>query len=204
MTAVPSTMLPLGTAAPDFKLPDTTRGNRDVSLKQAAEKGQAFLVGFMANHCPYVQHIINDFTTLIREYEKEGLKTAAISSSDISDYPNDSPASMSRLAKELEWTFPYLYDETQETAKAYHAACTPDWYLFDADLKLVYRGQFDGSRPGNDVPVTGQDLRTAIQAVLQGNPVPENQIPSIGCNIKWKPGNEPDYFKIREFKPSRA
>jgi peroxiredoxin len=204
MTTVVSTMLPLGTTAPDFRLPDTTQDGKAISLKHAAAGTKGLLVIFLANHCPYVQHIINELTAVIKAYQPQGLTAVAISSSDVSDYPNDSPASMARLAGELEWTFPYLYDETQETAKAYHAACTPDIYLFDADLRLIYRGQFDDSRPGNSTPVTGRDLRRAIEAVLKGNAVPQEQTPSIGCNIKWKPGNEPDYFNIRQYRPSGA
>ena len=195
MTAVNSTMLPLGTAVPDFTLPDTNNGNNPASISKTAEGGRAFLVLFLANHCPYVKHILEELTAVIKEYQHKGLKTVAISSTDISGYPDDSPEEMTRLAREQGWNFPYLYDETQEAAHAYQAACTPDIYLFDSEKRMAYRGQFDDSRPKNDKPVTGRDLREAIEAVLAGKTIPEaNQTPSIGCNIKWKPGNEPDWF----------
>lgn len=192
MARTPSTMLPLGTAAPDFRLPDT-EGNF-VSLEDYKES-PALLVIFMCNHCPFVKHIIDDLVDLIPGYQAKGLAVVAINSNDVESYPEDRPEKMAELAREKEFTFPYLYDETQEAAKAYHAACTPDFFLFDADHKLVYRGQMDDSRPGNDIPVTGADLRTALDAVLESKDVPAEQKPSIGCNIKWKQGNEPDYFK---------
>ncbi|MFC1585163.1 thioredoxin family protein [Fibrobacterota bacterium] len=194
MTAVPSTMLELGTRAPGFQLPDTAHDSREVSLETAARGAKATLAVFLANHCPYVKHIISELVTTIKDYQSRGLAAVAISSTDIQNYPDDSPEKMTELARELKFTFPYLYDEGQEVAKAYRAACTPDLYLFDAELKLVYRGQFDDSRPGNTIPVTGKDLRAAIEAVLEGREVPQEQIPSIGCNIKWKKGNEPEYF----------
>jgi peroxiredoxin len=184
-------MLPLGTKAPDFVLPDAT--GKKVSLKDLKE-AHALLVLFICNHCPYVKHIRSGLAQLARDYQPRGLATVAISSNDVANYPQDSPAKMAEEAKSAGYIFPYLYDETQEVAKAYHAACTPDIYLFDKDQRLVYRGQFDDSRPGTDVPVTGKDLRVAIDAVLAGQQVSPNQKPSIGCNIKWKRGNEPDYF----------
>jgi peroxiredoxin len=192
MARTPSTMLPLGTVAPDFRLPDT-EGNF-VSLKDY-KNSPALLVIFMCNHCPFVKHIIDDLVDLIPEYQAKGLAVLAINSNDVESYPEDRPEKMAELAREKEFTFPYLYDETQKAAKAYHAACTPDFFLFDAERKLVYRGQMDDSRPGNDVPVTGDDLRIALDAVLESKDVPIEQRPSIGCNIKWKQGNEPDYFK---------
>lgn len=191
MALTPSTMLPLGTAAPDFRLPDTA--GKIVSL--ADFKGApALLVAFICNHCPYVIHIRAGFTQFARDYAPKGLAIAAISANDAAKYPADSPAKMKEEAKAAGYIFPYLYDETQAVAQAYRAACTPDFFLFDAQRRLVYRGQFDDSRPGNGAPVTGRDLRAAVDAVLAGKPVPENQKASMGCNIKWKPGNEPDYF----------
>ena len=192
MVAVNSTMLPLGTAAPDFRLPDSTN-DKDVSLSDV--KGKPLLVMFICNHCPFVKHIRDGLAQLGRDYVPRGAAIVAISSNDIMGYPADSPAKMKEEAKSAGYTFPYLFDETQAAAKAYRAACTPDFYLFDENHKLVYRGQFDDSRPSNGVPVTGNDLRTALDAVLAGKPVSATQKPSIGCNIKWKPGNEPDYFK---------
>ena len=184
-------MLPLGTKAPDFKLPDT--GGKMVSLADF-KSAAALLIVFMCNHCPYVKHIRAGLAQLARDYQPRGVAVVGISSNDVVNYPQDSPARMAEEAKAAGYVFHYLYDETQAVAKAYHAACTPDMYLFDKDQRLVYRGQFDESRPGNNIPVTGKDLRAAIDAVLAGKPVPPNQKPSIGCNIKWKPGNEPEYF----------
>ena len=184
-------MLPLGTKAPDFRLPDT--GGKMVSLADFKNAG-ALLIVFMCNHCPYVKHIRAGLAQLARDYQPRGLGVVGINSNDVANYPQDSPAKMAEEAKAAGYIFPYLYDETQAVAKAYHAACTPDIYLFDKDQRLVYRGQFDESRPGNNIPVTGKDLRGAIEAVLAGKPVPADQKPSIGCNIKWKPGNEPEYF----------
>jgi len=190
MVAVNSTMLPLGTKAPDFKLPDI--GGKMVSLSDL-KNASALVVIFMCNHCPYVKHIRGELAWLAREYLPRGVAVAGINSNDVANYPADSPARMAEEAKSAGYLFPYLYDETQEVAKAYRAACTPDIYLFDQDQRLAYRGQLDGSRPGSNVPVTGKDLRAAIEAVLAGKPVAPKQKPSIGCNIKWKPGNEPDY-----------
>ena len=184
-------MLPLGTKAPDFRLPDT--GGKMVSLADF-KNAAALLIVFMCNHCPYVKHIRAGLAQLARDYQPRGLGVVGINSNDVANYPQDSPAKMAEEAKAAGYIFPYLYDETQAVAKAYHAACTPDIYLFDKDQRLVYRGQFDESRPGNNIPVTGKDLRGAIDAVLAGKPVAADQKPSIGCNIKWKPGNEPEYF----------
>jgi len=177
--------------APDFTLPDTD--GRMVSLSDF-EGAPALLVAFICNHCPYVKHIRQGFADFAREYQDRGLAVVAINSNDAERYPDDSPEAMAREKEEAGYTFPYLFDETQEVARAYRAACTPDFFLFDGERRLVYRGQFDDSRPGNDVPVTGRDLRAAVDAVLEGRPVPEEQRASIGCNIKWKPGNEPGYF----------
>jgi peroxiredoxin len=191
MVAVNSTMLPLGTRAPDFKLPDTA--GKMVSPADF-KKARALLVIFMCNHCPYVKHIRSGLAQLARDYLPHGVDIVGISSNDVENYPQDGPRKMAEEAKAAGYMFPYLYDETQEVAKAYRAACTPDLYLFDGEQRLAYRGQFDDSRPGNNVPVTGKDLRAALDALLAGKPVPPNQKASIGCNIKWKPGNEPEYF----------
>jgi peroxiredoxin len=183
-------MLPLGTKAPEFQLPDPS--GKMVSLSE--RKGAAALVViFMCNHCPYVKHIRAGLAQFAREYLPRGVAMIGISSNDVANYPADSPARMAEEVKAAGYTFPYLYDETQEVARAYRAACTPDIYLFDKDQRLVYRGQFDDSRPGNNVTVSGKDLRAAVDAVLSGKPVSSQQKASLGCNIKWKPGNEPDY-----------
>jgi len=192
MVAVNSTMLPLGTRATDFRLPDTS--GKMVSLVDL-EKAKALLVIFMCNHCPYVKHIRTGLAQLARDYMSRGVAIVGISSNDVENYPQDSPRKMAEEAKAAGYIFPYLYDETQEVAKAYRAACTPDIYLFDSEQRLVYRGQLDDSRPGNNVPVTGKDVRAALDALLAGKSLPSNQKASIGCNIKWKPGNEPDYFR---------
>ena len=184
-------MLPLGTTAPDFKLPDTN----GKTVSPADFKGKsALLVLFICNHCPYVKHIRAGLAQLARDYLPRSVAMVGINSNDVANYPEDSPAKMKEEVKSAGYTFPYLYDESQAVAKAYRAACTPDIYLFDRHHKLVYRGQFDDSRPGNGLPVTGKDLRAALDAVLAGKPVSPNQTASIGCNIKWKSGNEPDYF----------
>jgi peroxiredoxin len=191
MVRTPSTMLPLGTQAPDFSLVNVD--GRTVSL--ADFKGKpALLVAFICNHCPFVKHIANPLAQLTAEYMAKGVAVVGISSNDASNYPADSPEQMVREAEERGYQFPYLYDDTQDVAKDYQAACTPDFFLFDANQKLVYRGQFDDSRPDSGIPVTGKDLRAALDAVLAGKKPSENQRPSIGCNIKWIPGNEPDYF----------
>ena len=188
MAETPSTMLPLGTKAPHFRLPDPQ--GKWVSLDDFHD-APAFLVVFMCNHCPYVKHIWSHFAELAREYQAQGVGVVAINSNDFESYPDDRPEKMAEEIKQVGYTFPYLYDESQEVAKAYRAACTPDLYLFDRDRRLVYRWQFDDSRPGNGRPVTGADLRAALDAVLAGRPVPGIQKPSIGCNIKWKRGNAP-------------
>jgi peroxiredoxin len=192
MVAVNSTMLPLGTKAPDFRLADTS--GKTVSLSDFTS-APALVIVFMCNHCPYVKHIRSGLAQLAQDYSAKGVAVVGISSNDVENYPADSPAKMAEEAKAAGYIFPYLYDATQAVAKAYRAACTPDFYLFDRDQRLAYRGQLDDSRPGNNVPVTGKDLRAAIDAVLAGKPASAAQKPSIGCNIKWKPGNEPDYFR---------
>lgn len=192
MVRTASTMqLPLGAPAPDFALPDTE--GRIVQLSDFVQ-AKALLVIFMCNHCPYVKHIADHLAQLAKEYQAKGVAVVGINSNDVASYPDDSPQKMREEVKQRGYTFPYLYDETQEVAKAYRAACTPDFFLFDQHRRLVYRGQFDDSRPGNGIPVTGKDLRAALDAVLAGQPVPKEQKPSLGCNIKWKPGNEPEYF----------
>ena len=191
MVRTPSTMLPLGTVAPDFELPNVD--GRMVGLADAAGP-RGTVVMFICNHCPFVKHVADQLAALGRDYLPRGLGVVAISSNDVSAHPADSPEQMVHEAEDRGYVFPYLYDESQEVAQAYHAACTPDFFLFDGDKKLVYRGQLDASRPGNDIPVTGADLRAAIDAVLGGQPLAAEQRPSLGCNIKWKPGNEPAYF----------
>ncbi|MCC7389382.1 MAG: thioredoxin family protein [Phycisphaerales bacterium] len=192
MAATPSTMLPLGTRAPDFTLADAVSG-RTVDRGSFADR--PLLVMFLCNHCPFVKHTRAQLAALAREYQAKGVAVVAISSNDAQQYPADGPDLMQAEAREAGYTFPYLFDESQQVAKAYHAACTPDFFLFDAHHKLVYRGQLDDSRPKNDKPVTGRDLRAALDAVLAGTPAPAEQLPSIGCNIKWKPGNAPDYAR---------
>jgi len=184
-------MLPLRTTAPDFKLPDTN--GKTVALADFRDK-PVLLVLFICNHCPYVKHIRAGLAQLARDYLPKQVAIVSINSNDVANYPDDSPAKMKEEVKSAGYLFPYLYDETQEAAKAYRAACTPDIYLFDNDRKLVYRGQMDDSRPGNGIPVTGKDLRAALDAALAGKPISPNQKASMGCNIKWKAGNEPDYF----------
>jgi peroxiredoxin len=192
MSLTPSTMLELGTRAPEFSLPDVCTG-QTVSLRDLSDN-DALLVIFMCAHCPYVKLVESEFAAIGRDYQKKGLGMVAISTNDPEHYPDDAPRFLKAQAERLGFTFPYLYDESQETAKAYRAACTPDLYLFDKDMKLAYRGQLDDARPGNDKPVTGKNLRAAIDSVLNNAPVTESQLPATGCNIKWKPGNEPDYF----------
>ncbi|HIQ21164.1 MAG TPA: thioredoxin family protein [Planctomycetes bacterium] len=191
MVQTASTMLPLGTPAPDFALPDTQ--GRTVRVADFADT-PALLVIFMCNHCPYVKHVAPELARLAKEYQQRGVAVVGINSNDAASYPEDSPEAMVREVEQRGYTFPYLYDESQQVAKAFRAACTPDFYVFDRQRKLVYRGQMDSSRPGNGIPVTGQDLRAALDAVLEGRPVTADQKASLGCNIKWKPGNEPDYF----------
>ncbi|HRP61907.1 MAG TPA: thioredoxin family protein [Phycisphaerales bacterium] len=193
MAQTPSNMVPLGSPAPSFLLPDATTGNL-VSIEDFADHG-ALLVMFICNHCPFVKHLRAALAELGREYQPQGAAIIAISSNDVQKYPDDSPAKMASEAREAGYTFPYLFDESQDVAKSYKAACTPDFFLYDRLRQLVYRGQFDDSRPSNGIPVTGADVRAALDAVLAGEPVSRNQKPSIGCNIKWKPGNEPDYAK---------
>ncbi len=193
MALIASTMLPLGTQAPDFHLPNVVSGEI-VSLSSFADK-KALLVMFICRHCPFVKHIQQELVQLGKDFFQSDLGMIAISANDANNYPDDAPDSLKAMAIELGFKFPLCYDETQEVAKAYTAACTPDFFLFDATRKLVYRGQLDDSRPSNGKPVTGADLRAAIEAVLTGNSVEEEQKPSIGCNIKWKKGNEPSYFQ---------
>ncbi len=191
MVAVPSTMLPLGTRLPEFSLPNAVDGR--VVSSADFDGRPALLVMFLCNHCPYVQHVKSEIGRIANEYAPRGVGIVAISSNDIAAFPEDAPEKMKELAQREGWAFPYLFDETQDVAKAFRAACTPEFYLFDRDRKLVYRGQLDDSRPKNNLPVTGRDLRAALDAVLAGRPVSPNQVPSVGCNIKWKPGREPDY-----------
>ncbi len=191
MARTESTMLELGTQAPDFALKDTEGNIVHLSDFKGAK---ALLVIFMCNHCPYVIHLRQAISEFGKEYQDKGLAIVGINSNDVENYPDDSYEKMIEEKASAGYIFPYLYDETQEVAKAYRAACTPDFFLFDQNQKLVYRGQWDDSRPRNDIPVTGQDIRAAVDAVLNGEPVSQEQKPSMGCNIKWKAGNEPDYF----------
>ena len=191
MVKTVSTMMPLGTAAPDFSLVNfdgTTVGLNDF------QQAPALLVMFICNHCPFVKHIADELARLGQEYQSRGVGIVAISSNDVSTHPQDSPEQMVHEAEARGYVFPYLFDEDQTVAKAYRAACTPDFFLFDGDKKLVYRGQLDSSRPQSDIPVTGEDLRAALDAVLAGEPVTAEQTPSLGCNIKWREGQEPNYF----------
>jgi peroxiredoxin len=185
-------MLPLGASAPYFSLPDVVE-NRTVKLTDFADK-KGLLVMFICNHCPFVVHVREELAIIGRDYQNKDIAVVAISSNDTKNYPDDTPEKLREMAERFEFTFPLLFDAKQDTAKAYAAACTPDFYLFDAKRKLVYRGQMDGSRPGNNIPVTGVDLRDAIDALLSDSKIDPDQKPSIGCNIKWIPGNEPDYF----------
>jgi peroxiredoxin len=185
-------MLALGTGAPDFALPDTD--NKTVSRSDF--DGKPLLVVFMCNHCPFVKHIIDVFVERAAEYQKKGVGVVAISSNDVEGFPEDDPDHMRSFAAERGFTFPYLFDGDQSVARAYQAACTPDFFLFDKDHKLFYRGQFDAARPGNDEEITGADLTAAVNAVVAGKSAPAQQKPSMGCNIKWKPGNEPGFASI--------
>jgi len=189
MAATESEMLELGTPAPKFSLPDP-----DGTMHSLADGREAYLVMFLSNHCPFVKHVRTELARLGHDYLQKGVQIVAINSNDVVTHSDDSPERMREEARDWGYQFPYVFDESQDVAKAYRAACTPDFFLFDADRKLVYRGQLDGSRPSNNIPVTGADIRRAIDAVLAGEPVADEQKPSIGCNIKWIPGNEPDYF----------
>ena len=184
MARTPSNMIPLGTMAPDFKLLDTVSGNH-LPL-QDLKSNKATLIMFICNHCPFVKHMDDQLVSLANDYQAQDVSVVAVSSNDVENYPQDAPELMTKEAAALGYPFPYLYDETQEVAKAYDAACTPDFYVFDKDLKCAYRGQLDDSRPGNDKPVNGADLRNALDEILDGKEVSAPQIPSIGCNIKWK------------------
>lgn len=190
MVSVNSTMMPLGSTMPSFELPDAA----GQTYSSTNSSGTPLLVMFICNHCPYVKHIRPRLAEVTKDLAGKGLAVVGINSNDAGLYPDDSPQAMKAQAEEFGYTFPYLVDEDQQVAKAFRAACTPDLFLFDGSGRLAYRGQFDDSRPKNDVPVTGADLVAAAEAVLEGRPAPGDQRPSIGCNIKWKPGNEPDYF----------
>jgi peroxiredoxin len=192
MVMTASEMLALGTPAPGFSLPDI-EGN--IVSPGDFEDSPALLVVFMCNHCPFVKHILAALVELVQEYQAKGLAVVGINSNDVENFPEDKPEMMAKVAKEAGFTFPYLYDQSQEVAKSYRAACTPEFFLFDKERRLVYRGQMDDSRPGNNVPVTGADLRAAVDAVLGERPFSQEQKPSIGCNIKWRHGNEPEYAK---------
>ena len=192
MARTPSTMLPLGTLAPEFALKEP-RTDSIVSLDEVSG-AHGTLVAFICNHCPYVIHVMEEFRRLQDDFVHRGLGMVAVNSNDVDNYPQDGPDKMAQLAEQQQWDFPFLYDADQSVAQAYKAACTPDFYVFDGERRLVYRGQLDGSRPGNDIPVTGADLRGAIEQLLAGQPVGADQKPSLGCNIKWKPANEPEYF----------
>ncbi len=194
MAATPSTMLALGTPAPDFRLQDVVSG-KTVSLDTFA-KAKGLLVMFICRHCPFVVHVKDELARIGRDYGNKGIGIVAISSNDAASYPDDAPKPLKEMAEQTGFTFPLCYDEAQEVARAFTAACTPDFFLFDAKRKLVYRGQLDGSRPGNNVPVTGRDLRASIDAVIAGKPVPAEQKPSLGCSIKWKPGKQPNYALV--------
>ena len=195
MALTPSTMLALGTKAPEFRLPDVVSGTT-ISLSTFAGK-RALLVMFICRHCPYVVHVREELARIGRDYANRHAGIVAISANDAAGYPDDAPERLAEMAKELGFTFPFCYDESQAVAKAYTAACTPDFFLFDADRRLVYRGQLDEARPGNGKPLTGGDLRAAMDAVLAGTVVSPEQQPSVGCNIKWKKGGEPTYFGVR-------
>jgi len=193
MAKTESTMMALGTTAPDFALADAVTGK--TVRRDDLRGGPALLVMFICNHCPFVIHVRDELVRIAHAYAAHGVRSVAINANSVASHPQDGPERMRELAVEQRWAFPFLYDEAQTVAKAYRAACTPDLYVFDRDLQLVYRGQVDDSRPGNDKPVDGRDLRAALDAVLAGRPVPAEQKPSIGCNIKWIPGNEPDYAR---------
>ena len=191
MSAVNSMMMDLGTPLPNFELPAPDEGV--VSTKDFPD-AKGLLVMFICNHCPYVKHVREELVSLVKEYQAKGIASIAVNANDWTTYPDDSPEMMAEAAREYGYTFPYVYDETQEVAKSFEAACTPDFFLFDSRHLLFYRGQMDGSRPGNAVPVTGEDLRAAMDALLKGDKAKLPQRPSLGCNIKWRKGNEPEYF----------
>jgi len=194
MAATPSTMLELGTTIPSFQLPDFAPGADGAARSVPDIAGdRATVVMFICNHCPFVKHVQSELARLSRDYSDRGVAFVAISSNDVENYPDDAPSKMTDEARQAGWGFPYLYDESQEVAKAFQAACTPDFFVFGGDQRLVYRGQLDDSRPKNGLPVTGADLRAALDAVLDGREVSSDQKPSIGCNIKWKAGNQPTY-----------
>jgi len=184
MARTPSTMVTLGTKAHAFTLPDTVSG-KNLSLKDI-KANVATVIMFICNHCPFVKHVNAELVKLANDYKNKGIGFVAISSNDVINHPDDAPELMKQVAKQLKYPFPYLYDESQETAKAYDAACTPDFFIYDKDVQLVYRGQLDDSRPGNEIPVTGKDIRHALDCLIDDQPIPEFQKPSIGCNIKWK------------------
>ena len=190
MSRTPSTMLEIGTQAPYFDLPDPVNGN---SVRLSDYQQKPLLVVFSCNHCPYVLHLLQSFSEYAREIQEQGLSVVMINANDIENYPQDGPQKMIGLAQQYGFDFPYLYDASQQVAIAYEAACTPDFFLFDASHKLVYRGQYDAARPGNDEAITGVDLKAASQALLNSEAITEQQMPSMGCNIKWRAGNEPQY-----------
>jgi len=198
MVATPSTMLQLGTLAPSFSLLEPKSGTKHIFNHQLAKKG--YLIAFVCNHCPYVIHLLPKLTELCNGWTEKGIQVYFISSNDIENYPADSPKLMKELANQYGFKFPYLFDEDQSVAQSYRAACTPDFFLFDTSFALFYRGQFDDSRPGNNLTVDGSDLVHAVDRLLTGSPPPEIQKPSLGCNLKWKPGNEPEYFLPKDKK----
>ncbi len=197
MVKTASTMMPLGTTAPDFALPDL---DGTVKSLQQCKGSKGTVIVFMCNHCPYVKHVAPQLKAISDEYRSKGITFIGISSNDVAEYPDDSPEKMREEAQSRGYSFPYLYDESQQVAKTYRAACTPDFFVFDGQLQLAYRGQLDDSRPKTDRPLTGQDLRAALDALVNGSEVPQQQKPSIGCNIKWKPGMEPEYFVTAQVK----
>ena len=192
MALTPSTMLELGTPLPSFDLVDAVSGRR--CTPQDFDQAKALVVMFLCNHCPFVVHVQPEITRLLRDYRPRGVAFVGINSNDVDAYPQDAPEHMRGLVRAKGWDMPFLHDETQEVAKAFRAACTPDVYVFDQARRLFYRGRIDASRPESEVPLTGADLRGALDALLEGRPAPAEQSPSVGCNIKWKPGNEPEYF----------
>ena len=195
MVATQSCMLPIGTIAPRFSLEDVT--SKEIVELKSGDNSKGYLIAFICNHCPYVIHLLDHLPTKFNWLQENGIKVYAISSNDIENYPQDSPEAMQQLAQDYNFKFPYLYDENQEVAASYTAACTPDFFLFDENLSLFYRGRYDSSRPGSDKVVSGEDLLGAVDCLLNKKKVPEEQLPSIGCNIKWKPGHEPSYFKTK-------